>query len=228
MNVCVIVAGTNEPSNCGMLTEAFIRGVEKDEKVAKGAKVMRVRLRDLSIEHFKLSHYNTENVDEEDFGNVRRMIQEADGIVIATPVWNFGVPAHLKNLIDRMGEFALDESRSKGVLGGKPVYLIFTGGAPGVAWKGLMRRTTSFVPESLKYFGASIIGMHFEGRCTLGKGQFGLVVDKRPASLKTMRSRGEEFAVVVREYAETGKLPAKQAMLRRVYAFGQGMVKKWI
>jgi multimeric flavodoxin WrbA len=225
MKIVIVVAGTNEKSNCDVLAQAFMDGISavSNDNIDS---ISRIRLKDLKINHFNLENYDAENLDEEDFAMIRGKIEEADGVVFASPVWNFGVPGHLKNLIDRMGEFALDETKSKGILNGKPFYLIFTGGAPYAAWKGLMRKTTSFVPEGIKYFGGSVIGSHFEGRCTPGKGKFGLVVDKREGSMKSLREQGKSFGLVVQEYSKTGKLPAKQAMLKRLYAFGQGVMKK--
>jgi multimeric flavodoxin WrbA len=222
MKILVLVAGTNEPSNSNALADAFIQGVQHVD----GCQVNKIRLKDLRIEHFTVDCYDPHCNAEEDFCAVQKLIEEADGLCIATPVWNFGVPAHLKNLMDRMGSFALDETRTKGILNGKPFYLIFTGGAPGPAWKGIMQRTTSFVPEGLKYFGTTYIGHHFEPRCTKGKGQFGLVVDSRPKSIASLRRQGAAFAVVVKAFAETGKLPVKQAALRQVYRWGQSLVKK--
>ena len=157
---------------------------------------------------------------------IQKSIQCADGIVIATPIWNFGVPAHLKNFIDRMGSFALDETRSKGTLNGKPFYFIFTGGAPAPAWKGMMRKTTSFVQEGLRYFGASPVGTFFEGKCTLGRGKFGLVVDQRPETLERCRKEAKQFALVVQKYAETGKPPLKQNLIGKCMKCGEAILKK--
>ena len=226
MKIAVIIAGTNEKSNCDVLAQAFMDGISavSNDNIDS---ISRIRLKDLKINPFSLEDYDVDHSDEEDFSAVRKKIEEADGIVFASPVWNFAVPAHLKNLIDRMGEFALDETKSKGILNGKPFYLIFTGGAPYAAWKGLMSKTTSFVPEGIKYFGGSVIGSHFEGRCPLGKGKFGLVVDKREGSLRSLREQGTRFGLVVQEYSKTGKLPAKHALLKRIYAVGQGVMKKW-
>ena len=184
------------------------------------------RLKDLKIDHFNLNYYEEECIQEKDFCTIRELIEKANGIVVASPIWNFGVPAHLKNLIDRMGNFALDKTRSVGMLNGKPFYLIFTGGAPFVAWTGLLKKTTSSIPEAIKYFGGSIIGTHFEGKCTKGKGKFGLVVDERPESLARMREEGLKFAQVVKEYTETGKLPVKQEVTKKVYIWGQKAMKK--
>ncbi|MBU0767247.1 NAD(P)H-dependent oxidoreductase [Patescibacteria group bacterium] len=222
MNILVLIAGTNEPSNSHALASAFTQGIHQLGNVHVDNK----RLKDLTIEHFNLDFYETQCPQEEDFCKIQELVQNADGIVIASPIWNFGVPAHLKNLIDRFGSFALDETRSKGTLGGKPFFLIFTGGAPAAAWTGLMKKTTSAVPEAIKFFGGSIIGTHFEGRCTKGKGKFGLVVDERPKSLAHMREEGLKYAQVVEEFAKSGKLPVKQSAVKHIYDLGQSVMKK--
>ncbi|MBU2259518.1 NAD(P)H-dependent oxidoreductase [Patescibacteria group bacterium] len=223
MNILVLIAGTNEPSNSHALASAFTQGIHQLGNVH----VDRKRLKDFKIEHFTLDCYEEHCTQEEDFCTLRELVEKADGIVIATPIWNFSVPAHLKNFIDHIGSFALDKTRSQGTLNGKPFYLIFTGGAPAAAWIGLMKKTTSSIPEALKYFGGTIAGTHFEGKCIKGKGEFGLVVDERPKSLAHMREEGLRFAQTVEAYAKTGKLPIKQAMVKKMYHLGQRAMKKF-
>ena len=222
MKIVVISASTNEPSNSDFLADWFIEGM----KEVPETDVTKLRLKDLNIEHFRLYFYEPDADQGEDFRRVQSLIEESSGFVIATPVWNFGVPAHLKNFIDRMGAFALDETRSKGTLGGKPFYLIFTGGAPAPAWKGMMKKTTSFVPEGIQYFNASYIGHHFEGKCTAGRGKFGLVVDQRPKSISAVRRKGLEFAKVVAEFARTGKAPLKHRVKAKIMKLGEKILKK--
>jgi len=222
MEILVLVAGTNKPSNSNMLADAFIQGIQQYGDV----RLQKLRLKDLQIDHFSLDFYDPGCNQEEDFCAVQKLIEAAHGIVIATPVWNFGVPAHLKSLIDRMGSFALDETRSKGTLGGKPLYMIFTGGAPCPAWKGMMEKTTSYIPKALEYFGASYIGHHFEPNCTKGKGNFGLVVDERPQSIASVREQGHSFAEVVHKFAETGKAPVKQRTKSKLMQWGETVLKK--
>lgn len=155
---------------------------------------------------------------------IKDEILKADGVVIASPIWNFGVPAHLKNLIDRMGTFALDETRSVGTLKGKPFYLMYTGGSPAAAWP-LNKRTTSFMDVGLQYFGACIVGHHYEGRCTAGRGVFKEVVSSRPESLKAAKEKGKKFAEIVEIYATEGTLPMKQTITKWVFGLG-GRMKK--
>ena len=96
MNILMIVAGNNEPSNSNMLADAFIEGMRPHPNLT----IEKRKLKDLKIDHFHLGHYEDNAVDEPDFGMLKDLILQADGIVLATPVWNFSVPAHLKNLID--------------------------------------------------------------------------------------------------------------------------------
>ena len=223
MHILFFAAGTNDPSNSETLGDAFIEGVQQVPDV----EVTKNRIRDLHIHHFTIEDYKTPHCDlEEDFCAIQHLIEGADGILISTPVWNFDIPAHLKNFFDRIGGFALDETRTKGTLGGKPFCLIFTGGAPTIAWRTLMKGTTSSVPESIRYFGGSVIGSHYEPHCTIGKGDFGLVVDKRPKSLALMRKKGKKFAEVVKKFKETGKLPAKNRLIRVIFDWGQKVLQK--
>lgn len=225
VNIVALIAGTNDPSNSATLAEAFLDGMR--EAVPDSA-ITPLHLKDLQIEHFRLECYGPDCPAEPDFRQARDLLQNADGFVIASPVWNFGVPAHLKNFIDRCGSFGLDAAtRTKGTFNGKPFYLIYTGGAPAPAWTGLMNRTTSFVQEGWKYFGATHIGTHYEQRCTRGKGVFGLVVDQRPDSLANVHRQGQRFAEIVLQYKQTGKLPTRHSLLRAFYEAGRKMMS-WI
>lgn len=219
VRIAVIVAGTNEPSNSNALADAMIEGMR-----GEGVTVEKVRLKDLEIAHFNLSCYGS-SCPVDGLTRVEKIIRESDGVVIATPMWNFSVPAHLKNLIDRMGGFALDESRSIGTLNGKPFFLIYTAGMPKAAWT-LLRKTISHMPISIQYFGGSVLGTHFEGGCTLGRGNFGLVVDKRPASLQNMREKGAAFARSAERFKRTGVLPLTYRLIKKFVRFAQQVKKK--
>ena len=223
MNIVLISASMNNPSNSDLLCDWFREGLEK---TTPAVATQKIQLRELQIEQFTLDHYDPVCNQEEDFCNVQAAIESADGLVIASPVWNFGVPGNLKNLIDRFGSFALDETRSKGTLKGLPFYLLFTGGAPAPAWSGLMKKTTSFVAEAMQYFGASYIGHHFEPRCTRGRGQFGLVVDERPETRESIEKQATAFAAVVEEYKKTGKPPLKHSIKAKIMKWGERLLKK--
>ena len=220
IHILILVAGTNEPSNSNVLADAMASGIVSLHDVS----VTKIRLKDLQIAHFGLECYGPDRPSD-DLERVQSAMMKADGVVIATPIWNFSVPGHLKNLIDRMGAFGLDEaSRSLGMLNGKPFFLLYTGGTPMAAWP-LMKRTTSHVPVSLQYFGASILGMHFEPRCTLGRGVFGLVVDRRPESLEAVKRKGVAFAKAVQNFQKTGKLPFWHRLMQNLVKIAQKVKK---
>lgn len=220
MKILALVSGTNDPSNSETLTERFLEGVRD----VPGMETEKVLLKNIPLVHFNLRHYD-EPEQNRDMEDLKKMILEADGILISAPVWNFSVPAHLKNLIDRMGSFALDEKHSLGTLQKKPFYLLYTFGAPGPAWA-LYRRTLSHVWVSLEYFGASVIGTFYEGRCTKGRGIFGLVVDSRPDCLLKARESGKMFAESVKRFAETGKLPFKYRVRAKFVRIAQTIKHK--
>lgn len=186
-----------------------------------------ILLKDLDLPHFSIACYRPEFEAGKTVHETWQAIREADGVVIATPVWNFSVPAHLKNLIDLMGCFALDaETHSRGQLKGKPFYFLFTGGAPVAVWKGVMRFTTSHVPESIRYYDGSIVGKHYEGKCMPNRREFGLVVDQRPTSLARVRAKGKKFASVVGYAVRNGRLPLYYRVLARLYQWGQRVVSR--
>jgi NAD(P)H-dependent FMN reductase len=223
MNILVLVCSTNQPSNSEFLADAFLKGAED----ACACDVHKLRLIEFALPQFTVDCYTDNCVFPKEYRELKKMIEQADGVLIATPVWNFGVPAHLKNFIDWMGCFGLDgQTHSKGMLKGKPFYFIFTGGAPKAAWKGLMRFTTMFVREAIRYYSGTIAGLYYEGHTTLGKGEFGLVVDKREKSLAAMRKQGAWFAAFADGYKKTGRLPLRHRIFERFYKVGQRVAAK--
>ena len=225
MKILAVVAGTNEPSNVNVLCDAFLKGV-KD--AIPQAEIVKLRLKDLTIKHFSLEDYHALCTSEDDFCRLQEHVQSCDALVFATPVWNFSVPGHLKNVIDRMGAFCLDEeTRTKGQLPGTPAYFLYTGGAPVAVWKGLMRFTTSHLPESIRYYGGTIIGKDFEGKCQPKRGTFALIVDQRPASLARVEVKGKSFGRIVDRYVQTKIFPLHFRIINRTYKIGQKIVAKF-
>lgn len=222
MKLVVICGSTNAPSNSTLLAQRFAAGFRM---VDTAAEVQEFHLRNLNIEQFSLKHYEPTCDQGDDFCRLRDAIVAADAVVLASPVWNFGVPGMVKNFIDRMGSFGLDAQHAFGTLKGKPFFLIYTMGAPTPA-QTFMRRMVSFVAAGIEYFGACVVGTHFEGGCTPGKGVFGLVVDQRPAALESAEAKGQTFATTVRTIQSTGKLPYRLELRRKMVRLGQLIKKK--
>lgn len=221
MKILILVAGTNDPSNSNALADAMIVGIKQ---ARPDATVDKVRLKDIDIGHFNLSCYG-QNCPLDGMTSVQSLLMQADGVVIATPMWNFSVPAHLKNFIDRMGAFALDASHSVGTLNGKPFFLIITAGMPKTAWP-FIKKTISHLPIAIQYFGGTVLGTFFEGSCTLGRGVFGLVVDKRPERLQAMVQAGRQFASSIEVFKKTGMLPFSYRMKKNIIKMMQKIKRK--
>ena len=218
MKFLILVAGTNEPSNSEYLADRFAEGL----RAGGGTQIVKLRLNNLMIEHFTIERYNDACPLEGDFCTVKDHMLSSRGVIIATPIWNFSVPAHLKNLIDRMGSFALDTTRTKGQLKGLPFYCIFTGGAPSRAWV-LMRETTSHIGKAIEYFGGIHAGTYFEPSCMKGRGVFGLVVHERPATLTAVRREGKKFAEAVR----AGTVHHRGNFLLRFGMWTENLLERW-
>ena len=224
MEILVLVAGTNDPSNADCLADAFVHGMEE----GRSLHVRKIRIRDLQLQHFTLELYKEGADQGPDLRRIEELAMHADAIVVSSPVWNYSVPAHLKNLIDRMGSFALDrETRTKGQLRSTPCFFLFTGGAPVVAWKGLMRFTTHHVREAFRYFGGTIVGSHYVGKCMVGRGTFGCVLNERPDVIVATKKRGRAFVRVVERFRETRVLPLRFRIFNAAYTLGQRIIAKF-
>ena len=89
-----------------------------------------------------------------------------------------------------------------------------------------MKFTTGYIPQALQYFGATAFGTHYEPKCTLGTGKFGLVVDKRPESLLQMQIKGKRFAQEIEKFIKTGKNSFNRRMKKKMMKFGERMISK--
>lgn len=99
-----------------------------------------------------------------------KIMNDAAGLVIATPTYNFSVPAHLKNFIDRIRFFALDFNQKSAL--GQPVgklehlktYFLVSGGTPRWAETLLFFAFPSFWLRGVfLYFNAKVMGAFYTG-----------------------------------------------------------------
>lgn len=145
MKIALLLAGNNQPSNSAYLSELFAAGLRQAYPTAE---ITTLRLAELDIPHFTLAAYDADHSPTPDTHRLHEVVKNADGIVVASPVWNFSVPAHLKNALDHLGAVCLDQAtHSKGQLKNRPCYFLFTGGAPMIAWKALLNITPSTSPR---------------------------------------------------------------------------------
>src|SRR3989339_895188 len=90
--------------NSDSMLDAFIRGA----RTVPDVYVDKLYLEDVPLDTYSFENRNGPEPHEGEFKALIERLQNAHGLVIATPTYNFSVPAHLKNFIDRIRFFALD------------------------------------------------------------------------------------------------------------------------
>jgi len=104
-----IVAISSSPSkgrNSDIMLDNFISGIKNTGK--DFVIVEKFYLEDVHFDHYEYENRFGPTENEKDFAILAEKMKTADGLIIATPTYNFSVPARLKNLIDRIRFIALD------------------------------------------------------------------------------------------------------------------------
>jgi len=131
-----IIALSCSPSrkrNSDTMLDSFISGMQDFNK---NINIEKIYLEDVHIEHYKYENGSQPMNHEEEFYNLTQKIEYADGLIIATPTYNFSVPAHLKNFIDRLRFKALDLrnlnilNQPTGKLKNLNLFFLVSGGTP--------------------------------------------------------------------------------------------------
>lgn len=132
--IVALACSPNKEGNSDTLLDSFLKGLSP-----KKFEVEKVYVHEVPSHFFDHTHKVPDTKTEPELAKLCEKIQAADGLVLATPTYNFGVPAGLKNLIDRIGYFALDYQninmvgQPTGQLGKLKVFSIVTGGTPTLA-----------------------------------------------------------------------------------------------
>lgn len=167
MKILTISSSTNRGRNSDTMLDHFIKGL----KVIDGTQIEKVYLDEIPIDLYRYENSNGPQEHEKEFENLTNKIKnDIDALVIATPTYNFSVPAHLKNFIDRIRFISLDFSKRNnlgqpvGKLGNLYVYFLVSGGTPKWSQKILF---FAFPPFWLRgvflYFGAKVMGSFYSG-----------------------------------------------------------------
>ena len=164
--ILAISCSPSKGRNSDTMLDYFIKGVNKVSEIV----IEKIYLNDIIFDDYSYKNKNGPASHEKDLKNLTDKIQNFDGLVIATPTYNFSVPSKLKNLIDRIRFFALDfEKTTKmkqpvGTLGHLNMFFLTSGGTPNWAQKILF---FAFPPFWLRgvffYFGANYLGSLYSG-----------------------------------------------------------------
>lgn len=163
-----IIALSCSPSrdrNSDAMLDAFIVGLKNHP-----IDIEKVYLNDIKIEQYSYTNRTGPQEHELDFKNLTEKIKQAQGLIIATPTYNFSVPGHLKNFIDRLRFFALDMEEKNflgqpvGLLTHLKTYFLVSGGTPKWAQRFLF---FAFPPFWLRavflYYASQCYGAYYSG-----------------------------------------------------------------
>lgn len=201
MKIIALAGSPSKGRNSDSMLDAFIRGALS----VQGIEVEKFYITDIPMQDFTFQNSTGVLPDESAFANLtQKIMAESRGLVIATPTYNFGVPAHLKNFIDRARFFALDMKEKtalgqpKGALGHIATYFLVSGGTPKWAQRLLF---FTFPPFWLRgvflYFGAKVYGAYYTGDVRAFENE---------RILKTCEKRGRAYAQKLLRNAPHGVL----------------------
>ncbi len=132
--IIAISASPSKKRNSDTMLDYFILGLK--EKSKNNLEVEKFYLNDIEFENYQYENSLGAMENEKDFSELVNKFKESDGIIIATPTYNFSVPAKLKNFIDRIRFIALDLEKKNflgqpvGKLKKQKIFLLVSGGTP--------------------------------------------------------------------------------------------------
>lgn len=167
MKIIALSCSPSRNRNSDTMLDYFIAGMREVPDI----EVEKVYLEDIPINTYNFKNSTGPQEGEELFkGLTDKIKSETSGLVIATPTYNFSVPAHLKNFIDRIRFFALDFKDKNnfgqpiGMLGNLKTYFLISGGTPNWAEKILFFTFPSFWLRGVfLYFNAKVLGAYYSG-----------------------------------------------------------------
>lgn len=170
--VALLAGSPNKAENKGnsdTLLGAFRKGIESVPGIEI---VSKTYLYDLPMQDY-CHTCKVPTQSETEFKEVAESLRDMDGVVLATPTYNFNVPAPVKNFIDRIGYVALDYRKMNrvgqptGLLGHLRVQTIITGGTPNHLRRILFFLFPGFwLKFSTWYYGVTRYSSSYAGKLT--------------------------------------------------------------
>lgn len=164
-----IVALSSSPSkdwNSDTILNAFIEGATTIPHV----EVQKIYCIDTPCENYSFENRTGPQEHEHELRNLFDAIKSANGLVVATPTYNFSVPAGLKNIVDRLQPIALNTKemnmlgQPKGNLHYLKTFFLVSGGTPLFFQKIFFYLFPPFwLSVVFKYYGARLRGSIYGG-----------------------------------------------------------------
>ena len=189
MKILALSCSPSRGRNSDTMLDYFILGMKEVSDI----EVEKIYLEDVPIDTYRYENRQGPSPHENEFAQLSEKItKEISGLVIATPTYNFSVPAHLKNFIDRIRFFALDlDKRNRfgqpvGMLGGLKTYFLVSGGTPNWAEHILFFTFPAFWLRGVfLYFNAKVYGAFYSGN---------IATFKNAKILEKCRKLGKRYA----------------------------------
>ncbi|MCD6319473.1 MAG: flavodoxin family protein [Candidatus Desulfofervidaceae bacterium] len=179
MKLLAIYGSPRIQGNSELLLDNFLEGAK-----ASGCRITRLYVRDLNIfpctacgECEKTGYCPL----QDDMQIVYPLLLDTDALVVATPVYFYGVPAQLKALIDRC-QLIWQKNKKKKPLFLKPGYLISVGGAKG-------QHAFDGVILTIKYFFLTL-GVKLEQILTYAGVDAAGAIKQHPSALNEVHTAG--------------------------------------
>ena len=201
MKILALSCSPSRGRNSDTMLDNFIFGMKEISDI----EVEKIYLEDIPIDNYKHENSKGTKEHEQKFKDLSEKItKEISGLVIATPTYNFSVPAHLKNFIDRMRFFALDLTKKNklgqpvGMLGNLKTYFLVSGGTPNWAEHILFFTFPSFWLRGVfLYFNARVMGAYYSGD---------VKTFQNKKILKKCFRKGKHYALKVKKHKDQGVL----------------------
>ena len=167
MKIIALSCSPSRGRNSDAMLDSFIAGIKEVPDI----EVEKIYLEDIKIDYYNFQNSTGPQPHETAFAELtKKLVENTDGLVIATPTYNFAVPAHLKNFIDRIRFIALDLTKKNqlgqpvGKLGHLKTYFLVSGGTPTWAEIILFFAFPAFWLRGVfLYFGAKVMGAYYSG-----------------------------------------------------------------
>ena len=193
LKILALASSTEKKQNSDTLLDAFLEGVaEQNPEIV----IDKYYINDIPLEPFCHTCAKGPIDGEELFAEVVEKLQSANGLVIATPTYNFNVPSGLKNFIDRIGYVSLEYGKKNmfgqppGKLGYLRTFFIVSGGTPEFIRRFIFFLYPGFwLSIAFKYYYAKLGGSFYGGELT-----FRTPAKDRPKLLKKAKKKGMKYA----------------------------------
>jgi NAD(P)H-dependent FMN reductase len=182
MKVIGIISSPHAGGNSATLVREALKGAQE-----AGASVQEIFLPDYRIEYCRDCRACISSgrcAVQDDFPKVKEMMREADGIILSSPTYGSGPSARMKNLFDRLGQYAFLTS----CLGGKYVVGLSTASSFGAAK--VAGQLASCIRDSVfrRGYVSGTLGVHLRGKH----------VSQMPPALGQARELGRRIASDIR------------------------------